>query len=80
MREGLYGLVEERHFFGNTVRTSYGIVFCADSEPGEPTAVLASVHDICGDRDRIFHLVDACNRLTLSPLHLSDVIEDFLAG
>ena len=81
MREGNYGLVEERYFFGNTTdRISYGIVFYEKTGPDEPTEILLSVHDICGDRDRVSEFVDTCNRLKLSPLHLSDVIGDFLVS
>ena len=37
------------------------------------------IHDISADKPRMEHLVELCNRLELSPLHLWDGVEDFLA-
>ncbi len=39
-----------------------------------------SIHDITSDKDKILLLVELCNRLKLSPLHLRDVVDDFLVG
>lgn len=51
---------------------SYGI------DVVENEAVLRSVKDITTDEARLSGLVDLCNKLQLSPVHLDDVIEDFL--
>ena len=40
--------------------------------------IVASVHDITSDKDAIAALVDDCNRLELSTIHLLDVVEDFI--
>jgi hypothetical protein len=37
-----------------------------------------SVRDMTEDRQEIAELVSLCNHLELSPLHLHDVVEDFL--
>lgn len=42
-------------------------------------ATLASVRDISPDKPKIEFLVEQLNRLELSPIHLCDVIADFLA-
>ena len=42
--------------------------------------VIQTIGDITTDRDRLSMLVDQCNLLELSPLHLNDVIEDYLAN
>lgn len=35
-------------------------------------------HDICTDREAVSALVEKCNELSLEPIHLKDVVEDFL--
>ncbi|MBQ7929827.1 MAG: hypothetical protein IJ334_02255 [Clostridia bacterium] len=42
------------------------------------SAVLHTISDICDDPERIRELVRQCNENRLDPLHLSDVIDDFL--
>lgn len=73
-----YGLVEERYLLDGRGRTSYGIVAYADAESDGTATVIASVHDVTSDKTRLAELVQRCNRLKLSPIHLEDVIEDFL--
>ena len=74
-----YGLVEERYSFNDHERTSYGIVVYADVEIDGTATVIAAIHDITSDKPRLTALVQRCNLLKLSPLHLEDVVEDFLA-
>ena len=71
-----YALVEEKYIYEDTARVSYGIAAYANTEHGCGDIVL-SVHDITSDRTRLSELVESCNRLKLSTLHLNDVIEDF---
>ena len=42
------------------------------------TVILSSVHHLSRDPDAVTALADFCNRLELDPLHLADVVEDFL--
>lgn len=37
------------------------------------------IADISCDREKLAKLVDLCNHLALDPIHLRDVVEDFLA-
>ena len=41
-------------------------------------AVLQTISDICEEPERIRELVRQCNEAQLDPLHLPEVIEDFL--
>ena len=75
-----YGLTEERYFLGVDSRVSYGIVAYADAEEDGTATIVASVHDITADRQALSELVEICNRLELSLIHLNDVVEDFLVG
>ena len=56
---------------------TYGIA--ATTTYDECIVVLISVHDICQDLLAITKLVELCNQLQLDPIHLQDVVDDFLA-
>lgn len=75
-----YGMTEERYFLGADSRVSYGIVAYADAEEDGTATIVASVHDITADKQALSELVELCNRLGLSLMHLNDVVEDFLVG
>lgn len=74
-----YGITEEKYTLGLQTRTSYGIAAYSNSETDGTAAVIASVHGICEDKEKLSKLVQTCNYLELSVVHLRDVIEDFLA-
>ena len=65
-----YGITEEKYTLGDDSRVSYGI---AVYDSGISTV-------ISSDREAVEELVRLCNRLELSPIHLNDVAEDFLAS
>ena len=75
-----YGLVEERYRLGERMRVSYGIVGYANAESIGTTSIVVSVHDITSDKAKLSDLVQKCNELELSVVHLNDVVEDYLAG
>ena len=81
MSDVTYGVVEERYVMGAKKRQSYGIaVYGSFGEIDEETPVVASIHDITNDRERVTKLVRQCNRSGLSPIHLRDVVEDFFSA
>ena len=75
-----YAITEEKYAFGGEKRTSYGIVAYANAEQDGTATIVASVRDITSDKKRLKKLVDDCNRLELSTVHLHDVVENFLSG
>ena len=77
MNTTFYGLLTSELSSGQTARTSYGIALC-QTDAGVPI-IIRSVADLTADRERAAALVNRCNRLALSPIHLDDIIEDFLA-
>ena len=79
MKDFTYGICEEHYSFDNKSRISYGIVAYADTGADGIAAIVASVRDISPDKQKIELLAEQCNRLELSPIHLPDVIADFLA-
>lgn len=78
MTNVIYAVVDERYSFGKECRTSYGIVAYSNAEENGSSTIVASVHDIISERADLVKLVDECNRLKLSTVHLCDVVEDFL--
>ena len=73
-----YAVTEEKYTLGNESRTSYGIVAYANAEQNGTATVVTSIHDVTSDEQSLRRLVDDCNSLELSIVHLPDVVEDFL--
>ena len=73
-----YGITEEKYTLGQQTRISYGIAAYSNSETDGTATIIASVQDISEDREKLSRLVQNCNCLELSVIHLRDVIEDFL--
>lgn len=72
-----YEVTEEVYCSGDSNRTSCGIAAYTSDEGIVSQA--AAVHDITSDRQALAGLVEKCNRLQLSLVHLNDIVEDFLA-
>ena len=73
-----YGIIEETYSLESYTRTSYGIAAYADFHQAGIASIIASVHDVTADKERLQQLIGLCNSLQLSPNQLTDVIEDFL--
>lgn len=58
-------------------KKSYGIALTETADGS--TNIIQTVADISPIQGEIDHLVKMCNELRLDPIHLGDVIEDFLA-
>ena len=78
MKNITYAVSEERYTFDNETRTSYGIVAYSNANQDGSKTIVASVRDVTSDKAGLTKLVNDCNRLELSTVHLSDVVEDFL--
>lgn len=74
-----YGVTEEKYSLGGVSRTAYGIAAYAAADVDGTATVVASVHDVTDDRQKLSEFVELCNRLELSVCHLLEVVEDFLA-
>lgn len=74
-----YGITEEKYILDDQTRFSYGIaIYAGLSEDGIMT-ILDEINDITDDKATVEALSMLYNDLQLSPIHLKDVIEDFLA-
>ena len=73
-----YAISEERYTSGDEVRISYGIVAYSNADQDGSKTIVASVRDVTSDKAGLSRLVNDCNNLELSIVHLNDVVEDFL--
>ena len=71
----IYRVVEKTHHLEHDKR--YGIAVYSLTPNGEEK-LLSVRNGLTEDKGGLQNLVDLCNRLKLSPIHLDDVVEDFL--
>ncbi len=74
-----YELIKESYPSDTGYSVSYGILAYESSPENGTTTIIATVHNITSDGSALSDLVTICNRLNLSPIHLHDVVEDFLS-
>lgn len=72
-----YITVQNTYHNGEATRVSFGIAAVTDYDG--VTTVLESVADLSSQIEPIEYLVAKCNRGNLDPVHLQDVVTDFLA-
>ena len=80
MTDITYGIVEETYTRSSDRRTVYGIAAYAYALLDRTATVIARINDVTSDCESLNALVEDCNRFELSPLHLNDVVDDFLAA
>ena len=74
----VYEVVGEPQTSGDSTCISYGIAAYIDAATNNTKNVIAYVRDVTPNKTEIEDLVQKCNAFGLSPIHLVDVIEDFL--
>ena len=72
-----YIVVQNTYQSGRNTRIGYGIA--AVTEYDGVTTVLNSVSDLSPYSQLVEGLVEHCNSNSLDPIHLQDVVTDFLA-
>ncbi len=65
----MYRVIGRQYVFEGTRYLGYGI-----------SCPCREIEDITTDYYRLARLVKLCNELQLDPVHLDDVVEDFLCG
>ena len=73
-----YGTIKEVYSINGDSRISYRIVAYVDADVDGTATIIASIRDVTPNREKIDNLVELCNRLELSVVHLEDVVEDIL--
>ena len=73
-----YGLTETIYRSGSETRTAYGIAVYDDARRDGTSTVVECLNDVGSDRRKVAELVQTCNRLGLSEVHLREVVEDLL--
>ena len=74
----VYETVGEPQPSGDSTCISYGIAAYIDAATSNTKNVIVYVRDVTPNKTEIENLVQKCNAFGLSPIHLVDVIEDFL--
>ena len=74
-----YGIVDETYYIDSIKRTSYGIVGYSNTDIDGTATIVISVRDVSDDKQKMLDLIELCNRLEVSDIHLYDVINDFFA-
>ena len=75
--EHKYIVVQSMYKNGDITRIGFGLA--AVEEYDGVTTVLESISGLSLDIEPIERLVEICNNLQLDPIHLQDVVTDFLA-
>jgi len=70
-----YSIVESTVSFNDLPLITYGI---AVHDTSSSEDIIACISDITFDKKSLEQIVDLCNREKLSPIHLNDVVEDYL--
>jgi len=69
-----YKVTTKQYIHEKTTYTTYGIAAINNFDNSE----IIKIEDIFSDHNKALLCADKFNRLSLSPLHLRDVIEDML--
>lgn len=78
MRDIIYELTEEKHFISEREKISYGISVCDNATKEDAVTVIKYISNITTNKDKLEELVNKCNALKLSPMHILNVVEDLL--
>ncbi len=74
MNNYLYTVFKSIHTIDDITYTSFGIVITSTQD----NSVIERIKDISTSEAKITKLVNLCNELSLEPIHIYDVIEDFI--
>ena len=70
-----YYIVEKTLTIEGETRSSYGIAAYASNDR---TNIVKVVHDISFDRSKVYSMIKLFNKLSLSTIHLVDVVNDMI--
>lgn len=71
----LYSILEDEYIFKGQAHTGFGIIITSTTV----NEVVAKIEDITTSKYELCTLVQLCNDLSLDPIHIYDVVEDFLS-
>ena len=74
----VYKMIQRTNTEKETAPTYYGIGAYNYDEKTKTHNSLIEIHDITEDKNRLFELIQRCNKYKLSLVHIHDIVEDFL--
>ena len=73
-----YLMIQSEFPHGESTRVGYGVAAVVNYD--ETAVVLSSFSDVCSEAELLLPLIETCNSLQLDPIHLADVVDDFLGS
>ncbi len=73
----IYNVFESELIWSDVSEKTYGIALCVNE--GDITMILKVVPNISSSSKGLSRFVKLCNRLSLSPIHFYDAVEDYIA-
>ena len=71
-----YVLLTQHYTYNQITRINYGIGLIDKNDP--EGVLIDAVTDLSTNKNEVLHLIKLCNRLSLDPIHLRDIVNDFL--
>ena len=71
----LYSILEDEYILEGQAHTGFGIIITSTIS----NEVVAKIEDITTSKYKLCTLVQLCNDISLNPIHIYDVVEDFLS-
>lgn len=72
-----YVLLTQHYTYNQITHINYGIGLIDKNDP--EGVLIDAVTDLSTNKNEVLHLIKLCNRLSLDPIHLWDIVNDFLA-
>lgn len=70
-----YSIFEDKYVLEGQTYTGFGILITSIAD----NMVVAKIEDVTTSKYELCRLVQLCNELSLDPIHIYDVVEDFLS-
>ena len=71
----LYSIFEDKHIIEGEIHIGFGILVTSTTN----NEVVTKVENVTTSKYELLSLVQLCNDLSLDPIHIYDVVEDFLS-
>lgn len=74
----IYEVTEDTYLIDGELKQIYGIAVYSNDKNNAKKTLLKAINNITTDKYKLSQLAKACNSCNLSPIHLKDIVEDFL--
>ena len=71
----LYSILEDKYNLEGETHIGFGILITSTTD----NKIITKIEDVTTSKYELYTLVQLCNDLSLDPIHIYDVVEDFLS-